>query len=164
MKEKEILDVVDEFDRVIRCAPRAEIHAEGLRHRASHVLLHNGRGEVLLQKRALGKEFDPGRWDSSASGHVHSGEEYWEAALREVREELGIELGGQELTFLGRLAPSSKTANEFVGVFLARCRSRVVPNPEEVAEISYFPIPEIDDWMKARPSDFARGFLRKGVA
>jgi glutamine synthetase len=71
---EEIFDVVDEADRVVGRATRAVVHREGLRHRAAHVFLLNGRGELFLQRRALGKDEHPGLWDSSAAGHLDAGE------------------------------------------------------------------------------------------
>ena len=89
---EEIFDVVNERDEVIGRAPRSEVHARGLRHRATHVLVFNPRGEVFLQKRSIMKDRQPGMWDSSASGHLNSGEGYDACAVREVREELGVTL------------------------------------------------------------------------
>ena len=66
MKE-EIFDVVNDRDEVIDCQPRSEVHRLGLKHRATHVLVFNSRGEVFLQKRSMKKDRQPGVWDSSAS-------------------------------------------------------------------------------------------------
>src|SRR5436189_6175877 len=91
MKE-EIFDVVNERDEVIGQECRSEVHRLGLQHRAVHVLIFNQRGEIFLQKRSMSKDTFPGSWDSSASGHLDKGESYDDCALRELYEELGIEL------------------------------------------------------------------------
>ncbi|MDH3859471.1 MAG: NUDIX domain-containing protein, partial [Gammaproteobacteria bacterium] len=70
----ELLDVVDENDNIIAVKTRGEIHAECLMHRAVHILVFNSAGELFLQKRSLSKDEQPGKWDSSAAGHVDSGE------------------------------------------------------------------------------------------
>ena len=49
----DIFDVVDESDRVIGQAPRREVHARGLHHRATHILVHDAAGRVFLQRRSL---------------------------------------------------------------------------------------------------------------
>ena len=82
---EEIFDVVNERDEVVGRAPRKEVHARGLWHRAVHVLVFNARGEVFLQKRSLKKDIAAGKWDSSASGHLDTGEDYDAGAVREVR-------------------------------------------------------------------------------
>src|SRR2546425_9138230 len=89
---EEIFDVVNEQDEVIGRQSRSEVHRLGLQHRAVHVLVFNARGQVFLQKRSLTKDRQPGLWDSSASGHLAFGEDYDACAVRELREELGLEL------------------------------------------------------------------------
>ena len=89
---EEIFDIVNERDEVVGQAPRKEVHARGLWHRAVHVLVFNARGGVFLQKRSIKKDRQPGVWDSSCSGHVDSGEAYDETAMRELREEIGLDL------------------------------------------------------------------------
>ena len=89
---EEIFDVVNDRDEVIGQKPRSEIHRLKLNHRAVHVLVFNSRGEIFLQKRSMKKDCFPGAWDSSASGHLDSGESYDACAVRELREEIGLEL------------------------------------------------------------------------
>src|ERR1700722_15312119 len=86
----ELFDVVDADDRVIGEAPRREVHARKLLHRATHVLVHDANGRLFLQRRSLGKDTFPGCWDSSCSGHLDAGEDYPEAARRELGEEIGL--------------------------------------------------------------------------
>ena len=86
---QELLDVVDFEDRVTGVKMRGEVHAQGLMHRAVHVLVFNSAGQLFLQKRSMTKDESPGQWDTSAAGHVDSGETYLECAVRELAEELG---------------------------------------------------------------------------
>src|SRR5687767_10585870 len=89
---EEIFDVVNERDEVVGRERRSEVHRTGLKHRATHVLIFNSRGEIFLQKRSMKKDTHPGVWDSSASGHLDCGEDYDVCAAREVQEELGVTL------------------------------------------------------------------------
>ena len=109
-----LFDVVDEKDRVIAVARRAEVHARGLLHRAVHVLVCRSNGDIFLQQRSMEKDSHPGKWDSSASGHLDSGEEYGPAAVRELQEELGIEPA--HLHEVGALPASEATGQEFVRI------------------------------------------------
>ena len=88
----EILDIVDEQGRPTgQTVPRTVAHAEGIRHRTSHVWIvrrHAGRIEVLLQMRCQAKDSFPGCYDISSAGHIPAGCDYVESALRELREEL----------------------------------------------------------------------------
>ena len=115
---QELLDVVDADDRVIGVMTRAEIHRQGLMHRAIHVLVFNQSGEMFLQKRSMNKDNNPGLWDSSAAGHVDSGEDYLQCAVRELSEELGIS-PATDPEFLFRLAPTPATGMEHCRVY--RC-------------------------------------------
>src|SRR5438477_7393932 len=77
--------VVDEENRVKGAAPRSQVHANNLLHRAVHVLIFNPVGDLLLQLRSRWKDRHPLAWDSSAAGHVNAGEEYDHSAARELR-------------------------------------------------------------------------------
>ena len=112
----ELLDVVNENDEVIGVKSRGEIHAEGLMHRAVHILLFNNAGELFLQKRSLSKDEQPGKWDSSAAGHVDSGEGYLDCACREINEELGIVVD-RPLQALFKLPAALRTGNEHCMVY-----------------------------------------------
>ena len=89
---EEMFDVVDRSDTVIGRASREEVHRDGLLHRSAHLLVFDDSGRVLLQKRSMSKDRFPGRWDSSVSGHVDSGEDYDQCIVREAMEEIGIRL------------------------------------------------------------------------
>ena len=78
---EEIFDVVNERDEVVGQLSRREVHRQGLMHRAVHILMFNSAGKVFLQKRSMKKDNFPGTWDSSAAGHVDTGEDYDECAL-----------------------------------------------------------------------------------
>ena len=115
---EELLDVVDENDRVTGVKTRGEIHAQGLMHRAVHILVFNACGELFIQKRSMSKDNDPGLWDSSAAGHVDSGEDYHGCAIRELGEELGLTTA-VSIETLFRLSASPVTGMEHCIVY--RC-------------------------------------------
>src|SRR5215510_5585248 len=117
---EEIFDVVNERDEVIGKRTRAEVHRLGLMHRAVHVLVFNSEGKVFLQKRSMTKDRQPGLWDSSASGHLDVGESYDDCALRELREEIGLDLQAAPRR-LFKLPASPETDQEHVWVY--RCQA-----------------------------------------
>ena len=112
----ELLDVVDANDEFVAVKTRGEIHASRLMHRAVHILLFNSSGELFLQKRSMNKDEQPGKWDSSAAGHVDSGEDYLQCAERELGEELGIAVD-RPLQALFKLPASLRTGNEHCMVY-----------------------------------------------
>jgi len=97
----EILDVVNEHDEVIGQAERDEVHRAGLLCRLVYVCFYTASGDVILQKRSLTKKNDPGKLTTAVSGHVSSGQNYIEAAIRETLEETGLSLSEPNLISLG---------------------------------------------------------------
>jgi len=86
----EIVLIVDRDNMETGCAPRHEMLARGLPHRASYILVFNSMGELFIQKRTMSKDVYPGYYDVAAGGVVLDGESYDESAQRELEEELGI--------------------------------------------------------------------------
>jgi isopentenyldiphosphate isomerase len=87
---EELVDVVDEDDRVVGTATRGEMRAGRLRHRCVAIVVRQPDGRVLVHRRSDDKDVWPGRWDLAVGGVVARGETYDEAAVRELAEEVGI--------------------------------------------------------------------------
>jgi 16S rRNA (adenine1518-N6/adenine1519-N6)-dimethyltransferase len=154
----ERFDVVDDNDQVLRSEYRDVIHVNNLRHRAVHMLLFNASGELFLQKRSIWKDRNPGLWDSSAAGHVDAGEDYLQAARRELQEELGAE--APPLQSIGRLAPSESTGWEFIEIYQGRHEGPFHPAALEVETGAFFKMEKICAWAEASPQDFSPVFLQ----
>jgi 16S rRNA (adenine1518-N6/adenine1519-N6)-dimethyltransferase len=148
--------LVDEQDRVIGDASRAEVHGNNLRHRAVHILVFDQSNQVFLQKRSRWKDRHPGLWDSSAAGHVDAGEEYDAAACRELAEELGVTA---ELTRVTKLGASEQTGQEFIWLYQARHDGPFRLERSEIEHGEFFPTDVVAQWLEARPEDFAPGFV-----
>jgi isopentenyl-diphosphate Delta-isomerase len=155
---EEIFDVVNERDEVIGHRPRSEVHRLGLMHRAVHVLVFNSRGQVFLQKRSMSKDRQPGLWDSSASGHLDTGETYDACAVREVREELGLILKAAPQR-LFKLPASEQTDQEHVWIYRCAAEGPFTLHPEEIERGGWFSVAEVNQWMRERPHEFASALL-----
>src|ERR1043166_5252644 len=155
---QEIFDVVNEGDEVIGRATRAEVHERGLMHRAVHVMVFNSRGQVFLQKRSLRKDRQPGLWDSSASGHLDSGEDYDACAMRELGEEIGLHLKKVPQR-LFKIAACPETDQEHVWVYRCEAEGPFQLNTDEIERGARFKPLEVTRWMAERPEDFAGGLL-----
>ncbi|MBA2816593.1 NUDIX hydrolase YfcD [Candidatus Pantoea persica] len=86
----ELVDIVNEENEVIAQATRVQMRAQRMRHRATYIVVHDGAGKILVQRRTETKDFMPGMLDATAGGVVQSGEDLLESARREAEEELGI--------------------------------------------------------------------------
>lgn len=97
-----------------------------------HVWIRNDAGEYLIQQRALNLESDPGVWATTA-GYVPAGEDWLSAAIRETKEELGIDLLPAHLQHFHEV----KIGNRFADVWLA-----ILPTADMVPTLG----PEVADW------------------
>lgn len=124
----EIFPIVDIHGNVIGKATRGECHnGSKILHPVVHLQLFNSRGELYLQKRALHKDIQPGKWDTAVGGHVDYGENIQTALRREAREELGITLF--EPVLIGKYIFESEIEKELVPYLLHPLRWRNTPRP-----------------------------------
>ena len=93
----ELVDVVDEQDRVVATVTRRRMRAERLRHRAVFIAVVSSTGQLLVHRRSDGKDLWPGQWDVGVGGVVAAGEAWDDAARRELAEELGIDADPEPL-------------------------------------------------------------------
>ena len=148
--------VVDENDQFVSDALRGEVHGNNLRHRAVHLFIFNRQGELFLQKRSRRKDRHPLLWDSSAAGHVEAGEEYDATAARELKEELAVTA---ELVRVVKLPASERTGQEFIWLYRGEHDGPFQLARTEIEHGEFFPTDIVSRWVKARPADFAPGFV-----
>lgn len=151
----EIFDVVDEHDAVIGREFRREIHRRGLRHRAIHVFWLRGDGRLCLQRRSYAKDKAPGLLSTSCAGHVDAGEDYPTAAVRELREELGIAAPAAALAEVDYAPCHPALGNEFVRSYLLRGDFAVTLAAFEVDSVLWRTPAETAAWLAAEPELFA---------
>jgi isopentenyl-diphosphate Delta-isomerase len=155
---EEIFDVVDDQDEVIGQATRKEVHQRGLMHRATHVLVFNSAGQIFLQKRSLNKDRQPGLWDSSASGHLNMGEGYDACAVRELQEEIGLELK-TPLQRLFKLPAAPATDWEHVWIYRCEAEGPFTLNSDEIERGGWFSADELTRWIAEKPEEFASALI-----
>jgi isopentenyldiphosphate isomerase len=156
----ELFDVVDLNDCVMSQAPRREVHARKLIHRAVHVMVHDVSGRLFLQRRSLSKDTFAGCWDSSCSGHVDAGEDYPIAARRELGEELGWHDVSLPLRPLLKLSACPETGYEFIQIYLLGPLSGPFElHPEEISEGRWIVPDDLDRLVRENPEQVA-GALR----
>lgn len=132
---------VDEQDQLLGCLPRAELRARGLIGRCTFILLFNSAGELCVHRRALSKALYPGYWDVAAGGMVDAGEDYAQAAARELEEELGI--AGVELRAHGRIFHDTPGNRVWGAVYSAVSDAPLYLQAEEVLEAVFQPVDQV---------------------
>ncbi len=131
-----------------RQALKSEAHREGWYHPTVHIWFYTSGGRILLQKRASSKETFPNLWDVSVAGHIHAGEAPLEAAVREIREELGLEVRDEQLEFIGQFKgehvhPGGIVDREFHLTYLSRLEvpaDSLKPDVQEVSGLQLLPL------------------------
>lgn len=157
----EFLDVVDENGELTGEVVEKEVaHEKGVWHREVVVWVVNGRGELLLQKRAMSKKEHPGKWGLCA-GHVDIGEGVKVAAARELYEEVGVKVGEDELELLAvdKLRvdfPNGRKNYNFAHMYFLRTELGVgdfVIQEEELSEVKYVSIGVVKEMVKVGSSE-----------
>lgn len=151
----EIFDVVDERDVAVAREFRREIHRRGLLHRAIHIFWLRGDGRLCLQRRSFAKDNCPGLLSSSCAGHVDAGEDYLAAAVRELREELGISVEPAQLREIDYAPWHADLGNEFVRSYLLLGDHATTLAAFEVDSLVWRTPAETEAWAQAAGELFA---------
>lgn len=146
MSSADFITIVDEHDNVVGSATISEARAEGKIHRISRVMVENSKGDILLQKRDSSRPTWPNCWDNSAAGHVDVGEDYLEAAKRELFEEIGIK--ADELEEVGTYYNDHQFKHHHMRRFNRVYKYKTDETPtnlqaEEVSEVKWFSLVEV---------------------
>ncbi|MEV4439351.1 NUDIX domain-containing protein [Streptomyces sp. NPDC049577] len=142
LSQDELLDIVDEQDRVVDQVRRGEATARRLRHRCTFILVRDARERIFVHRRTDRKLVFPSRYDMFVGGVVGAGESYDEAALREAEEELGV-TGLAAPAPLFRFLYESPEHTWWSAVYEVRCELPVRPQVEEVAWWEFLPEEEV---------------------
>lgn len=158
----EWFDIVDEYGNVTDRATRSQCHNGSKRlHPVVHVHVFNSEGKLLLQKRKLTKDIQPGKWDTSVGGHIQSGESVEDALKRETLEEIGIQIDLERLRPIGRYVFESEIEREFVNSYTYTHDGPFRIQEEEIDEVRFLDIADIDVMIAA--GDTTPNFNRESV-
>ena len=139
-----------------------EAHQKGWFHPTVHVWFYTTSPSLLLQKRSLSKQTFPGLWDVSVAGHVSYKEPILEGALREVKEEIGLDIQAQDLHPIDIRENINRFENgvtdcEFQHVFLVKLETDVSQlrlQETEVDDIRLFSFEELKKCIRQEHPDY----------
>jgi isopentenyl-diphosphate Delta-isomerase len=157
---EEVVVLVDPKDNEVGTAPKMAAHREGRLHRAVSVFVLNAAGEMLLQRRALGKYHSSGLWSNACCSHPRPGENPHQAARRRLKEEMGLDYTVDHLfSFIYRAElDAGLTEHELDHVYLGIGDADPVPDPEEVVDWRWVGLDELKLEMEEHPERFTAWF------
>ncbi len=143
---------------------RTEVHSKGLWHRTVHIWAFDKNDRILFQLRAKVKENNPGLLDTSCAGHISAGDTSRNAAVRELREELGVCKSEKDLEYLFEsghnsvLNGGSYLDNEYYDTYKITLNddeiAHLVPQPGEVDDFIWMTRQEFVNMHLANPEKF----------
>jgi len=153
----EIIDILTSTGEFTgKTALKSVAHIKGLYHQTIHVWFYTDDKKVLLQKRASIKKVFPNLWDVSVAGHIYAGEKTEVAAIREVKEEIGLTIKEADLQKIGFrkdeiIHPNGILDNEFKHIYVCKLHKnldQLKMQPEEVDDLQLFGIAILKDTTK----------------
>ena len=152
--------VVSENDEILGLMEKMNAHENGILHRAFSVFLFNDKGEMLLQKRASGKYHSPNQWTNAVCSHPKIEETYLEGAQRRLNEELGITANlTEKFSFIYKADVGQNLwEHELDHVFTGNYEGNFALNEQEVSEVRYISMQQLDEEMNANPEKFTEWF------
>lgn len=150
---EELIDVLDDKGKKTEeVLSKSSVHEHELWHGSIHAWIVNPKGQILLQFRGPDKKLFPNCWDTSVAGHIAAGESPKNAAVREISEEIGIEIGESELeqvSFVSEQLPfiAGGTHREHNWVFVVHKDLDVTKlrlQKSEVVKTKWFKVDELE--------------------
>lgn len=132
--QEELLVVVDKNDKVIDYLPRKLVHQQKLLHRTISISVFNSQGKILLQRRSMKMDNNPGKLANAAGGHVTKGLDYEKTAQKEIKEELGIKA---DLIFIKKMFINDPVHQTMTTLFKTYSNGPFKYQTEEIDEIKF---------------------------
>ena len=158
------IDVLDEYGlRTGEVLSRKEIHSLGKIHRAVHLYLFNQNNDLLMQRRSKFVDHFPNKFSISVTGHIDSGEISQDTVLRELQEELGLNITNINTKFLfsyrkDAVLNSSYIDKQFNDVYVCWTEFElgdIKIDSKEVSEVKLIPFSRFVEMVKKEDEDIA---------
>ena len=163
----ELIEIVDKDGNFTgQIMDKEEAHDKNLLHNEVAVFIINDKKQVLLQKRSANKRFHPNKW-ALCAGHVDAGESLESAALREIKEEVGIDLSTNDLKPFAERKLAIRDSNSHITYFYYTKsnlnESDFIIQKEELSEVKWFDIDNVIDMIKSKDDSIVFGEKTLGL-
>ena len=159
----EILDLVDDNDKVVGKISRAEVHEKRIKNtRVVHCLIVNLEGKLWIPRRSADKKTYPLGLDFSVSGYVNAGETYEEAIKREAQEELNLDISKINFREKAYLSPFKDNTSRFIKFYEIKTNEAPSYNQQDFTEAFWLTPAELNERInKGEPAKGDLKFLLK---
>lgn len=154
---EELVIVVDENDKVLDFIPRSDAHKKKLLHRTISISVFNEEGKVMLHQRSMNKDTNPGMISNSCGGHVSKGQDYLEAAEREIKEELDLK---SKLVLIKKMIINDPTHRTMTSIYTTVANGPFNFDKEEMNNTKFYSKDEIEK-VSNKLSESARIILKE---
>lgn len=151
-----IIDRVDRKNHVIGRVTRRSAFAEKVNFRVVHVIVQNQFEQILIQKIASGLRHE-GAWGSSVAGYVKAGETYRQAAVRKLKEEIGLNI--VKVRSHGTTPMRDEGCRKFIGVYSVHYDGPLKLVPEHAAGIEFLSMTDVIAQQTTGNRDFTPTFI-----
>lgn len=162
----EYFDILDENgNKTGKTKLREEVHRDGDWHRVAHIwVINRNGGSILLQRRCPTKDSNPNMLDVSCGGHLSAGDDSLTGAVRELKEELGIDVDPSDLEYVTTIKKSSRYTETFINnqfndiYFLVTDKNidEMKFQKSEISEIFYVPYKKFKEMVLNKQPDLLR--------
>lgn len=152
MPAEEVLDIFTRDGEYLGTKTRSECHLKnpGFYHKPVWIWIVNDDGQFLVQKRSEAKKWFAGYWDIPSAGHLNAGEKPVDGAVRETKEELGIDTKPEDYRYVGEYI--SDTTWELGQVYLLKSNVKAEDmklQEEEVEQVKWLSFDEFEDLLNS---------------
>lgn len=136
----QLMNLVDEQDKIIGQENIEKIHQKGFLHRAVHIFIVNSSGRLFCRQRSAKKKIYPGYWSTSVGAHVLSGQTYDPVAKQSLKKDLGINC---KLVLIGKARVHDQYENEISATYVGYSDKTMKLNPQQIEGGKFLTIQEI---------------------
>ncbi len=154
------LILVDEKDEPRGTMEKMEVHQKALLHRAFSIFIFNGKGDMLLQQRAINKYHSAGLWTNACCSHPVNGQQTMEAAEKRLQEEMGFTVPLKkafDFTYRAVL-DNGLTEHEYDHVFIGNYDGKISPDKDEVKDFCFVSMAELKNSIQSHPQKYTEWF------
>lgn len=149
--------IVNDLDQIIGYKDKDQSYEERAMLRSVQIFVYNSKGELYIQKRSKNKSRYPSYFCASVAGHVEPGESYRQAAIREIKEELGLKI--ENLKFITKeKTPVGKNNYAMMAFFTIKTDQSITLQEEEIDSGNFYTIKNIKQLILEN-NPFTPGFL-----